>query len=75
MNIEKVIITIKEEITRTIVISEEYGFDMPRTANELVNMVKIAKDSPNLFMFKESTSTEVNTISVESDIIESNQQG
>jgi len=75
MNIEKVILTVKEEITRTIVISEEYGFDMPRTANELVNMVKIAKDSPNLFMFKESTSIEVNTISVESDIIESNQQG
>ena len=32
MNIEKVILTVKEEITRTIVISEEYGFDMPRTA-------------------------------------------
>ncbi len=74
MNIEKIVITVKKEITETIILSEDTGFDMPETANELVDMVSDAKDSPTLFMCKESTSTEVETISIESDIIESNQQ-
>jgi hypothetical protein len=53
MNIEKVVLTVKEERTHTIVISQENGFAMPKTANELVDMVNDAKDSPNLFMCKE----------------------
>lgn len=76
MNIEKIVLTVKEERTHTIVISKETGFfNMPECGNELVRVVNEAVDSPEAYMCRESTSTEVETISVETDIIECNQQG
>jgi len=64
MNLEKVIITVKECRTYQIVMSTENGYDMPKSSQELVELsIEIGngidlKDYDNREMFEDSFKVE-----------------
>ncbi len=75
MNTEKVVFTVTEMRVYTITASEENGWDMPESANELVELVNNVKADPSGPMNDVETIVDSEIVNIGSDIIESNQQG
>jgi len=75
MNIEKVVFTVKEMRIYTITASEENDWHMPENLNGLVELVNSVKSDPYAHMSEPETTVDGEIVNIESDIIESNQQG
>ena len=55
----KIVFTFTETKTHTLTMSKENGWDMPKTYNELVDLVNSTSDRPNLFARESECETTV----------------
>ncbi|MCP5005769.1 MAG: hypothetical protein GY941_17805 [Planctomycetes bacterium] len=75
MNIEKVVFTVTEKRIYTITASRDNGWNMPESANDLVELVNSVRADPSGPMKDVETTVDSEIVNIESNIIESNQQG
>lgn len=69
MEIKKIVLTITEVKTHTVIISEANGWDMPKTPNRLVELLDEVRNDPSASTLDtDSTDSEITNFSY--DIVE-----
>jgi hypothetical protein len=69
MEIKKIVLTITEVKTHTVIISEANGWDMPKTPNRLVEMLDEVRNTPSATNL-DATSTDSEITNFSYDIVE-----